>query len=201
MDMFIFILICISGIIFLIIAFLIFKRIKHEKMKKIYKLTFFVLLLVSAFLFSIYFLGDDNYLYILIIGSSMGMFIFLYSIIYMIKYKKFNYLILTPFLLFAFCLSGIYYEGRDYRKIAIIADNIITYYNGNNSDNNDLLNNLKVPKNMEIYFMKNVHNGKIYKLLDYFNVSQEIEKYIEDDEIIIYYKGLIYLVRRGRYIE
>jgi hypothetical protein len=201
MDIFISIIECISGIIFLIIIYIIFKRIKQDKIKKIYKFTFFVLLLVSAFIFSIHGWKGNIFFWYFVIELFLGIIIFFYSIIYIIKCKKFNYLLLTPFLLIIFCLSGIYYGERHYRKIAIIADNIIAYYNENNLVNSELFNKLKVPKNMEIFFIENSYKGNINELLNYLKVSQDIEKYIENDEIVIFYKDLIYLVRKGRYID
>lgn len=102
--------------------------------------------------------------------------IFICSLYSIIKSKKINYLVFIPFIFILAFIAGSYYGDRHYRKIHKIADNIIIHYQENNSIGIEaLIDNISVPKNMEIIK--------------------------ENDEIIIFYKNLIYFVNRHRYLD
>jgi hypothetical protein len=99
----------------------------------------------------------------------VGIILFLYSIFYTIIKKSFNIFIFTPFLLLIFCFVGMYYGEKDERKIHKVADEIRSYYQGdeNNISKDEMMENINIPKNMEI----KIENGIIsihYKKIIYY---------------------------------
>jgi hypothetical protein len=87
----------------------------------------------------------------------LGLFVFFYSIIYIIKNKKFNYFILTPITLIMFCIFGMYYGEYDELKINSIEHKIERFYeeNGNYDDKEKLFKYINALKNMKITINEN----------------------------------------------
>jgi len=141
-------------------------------------LTIFILLIMS--IFSLYLsingiLSYNNFTFFIIL-CVFGFLLFIYSVIYTIKNKKINYYIIIPIIQILFIIIGTNIGQIKYNRIYKIADYISENYNENtDNDFEDILNNIKIPKNMEII---NRNNG-----------------------IIIIYKDLIYFVNRARFLD
>ena len=143
-------------------------------MKIVYRKAMFLLILLLAFFASINGIFGDYFVLILIL-LGIGFIIFIYSIVYIIRNKKITYFLFTPFLIMVILFAGSYYGERHHRQIQEISNEIIRLYreNDRNRDIKDLLNDLRLPKGMEAV--------------------------IENEEIVIYYRNLVYYVFRGRY--
>ena len=140
------------------------------------KITILLIMNIFIFLLSINGILSDKNISKAFIIFIIGILLFIYSIIYIIKYKSINYFIFTPFLLILFCIAGTYYGQIPHKIIHKVAEKIITYQEGNNNIRiGELINNIDVPENMGI-----------------------IE---ENNEVIIFYKGFIFLVNRQRYLD
>ncbi|MDR0322131.1 MAG: hypothetical protein LBI28_11555 [Treponema sp.] len=225
----VFIIPIILAIAFSVFIYWIYKKIKEERIHKIFKLTMFILLPVLAFIFPIPSWNSD-----IIVGFFINIFIigiviiiFFYNIIYILIYKKFNYFVFTPLLIIIFYIAGIYYHGRHYNEIHKVAGNIVEYSYENNITNiEDLINTINIPKDMELVIIDNsviifyrktnkidyyykVYNNendndiKIEMLVNNINILENrgLRGEFIDNEIIIHYKGLIYFVYRGRYLD
>jgi hypothetical protein len=120
--------------------------------------------------------SNDNILFSFILFV-IGLLLFIYSLIYIIKNKSINYFLLIPFLFFISGIAGTYYYKIDHIKMQNVAIYILANYkmNGNNISLDELINDDKIPKNMEI-----------------------IEG---DNEIIIVYKDLVYFVYNDRFLD
>jgi hypothetical protein len=144
--------------------------IKNIKYRKLFKIANVIVMLLFAFFVSIGGWKGNTYWFLFFIEFILGIIVFIYSIIYIIKYRKFNYIIFTPFLLIMFSLLGMYYGQRDERKIHKIANEIMSYYQEENINKDEILNYIKKPKNMEIT--------------------------IENNDIIIKYKNIVYYPKK-----
>jgi hypothetical protein len=153
--------------------------IKNVNNRRLFKIINVVVMLLFAFLTSIGGWKGNIYFYLFIIEFILGIIIFIYSIIFIVKYKKFNYLILTPILLIIFCFIGMEYGQRDEKKIYKVADKIISYYQEGNINKEEIKNYINVPKNREI----NIENNDIvikYKNMVYYP-NKHIMEYIDND--------------------
>jgi len=154
------------GVIILIIFYKLYLMIKSVNYRRLFKITNIIIMLLLAFFASIDGLKGNPYLNLFIIEFLLSIIIFIYSIVFIIKYKKFNYLFFTPFLLIISFFTGLSYGQMDERKIYKVADKIISYYQEENISKEEILNYINIPKNMEII--------------------------IENNDIVIKYKNMIY---------
>jgi hypothetical protein len=170
-----FLILFIIGIVFFLIYYNIFLKINSNKKGKIYKIISFIVTLLTIIILSINGWNGERFGIIVYIFI-FGLIIFICSLYSIIKFKKFNYLVFIPFLLIIVFFAGSYYGDRHHRKIQQIADDIKMYCREDDSISIEkLINNINVPKNMDIIK--------------------------ENGEIIIFYKDLIYFVNRNRYLD
>jgi hypothetical protein len=146
------------GIVSLIMIYKIFINIKKEKNRKIFKIIVISVMTLLAFVTSIDGWKGNIYFQLSIILFVLGLIIFIYGIINVIKFRKFNFIILTPFLVMIFCFSGMYYGERDERKIYKISDMITNHYHDDEINNNkyEIIKKINLPKDMEIVIENNV---------------------------------------------
>ena len=165
-------MIFIIGVISLLTCYIFFLKINSNKR---YRIAGIIVMLLTIFILSIEGWKGERFgiiVYILIFGS----IIFICGLYYIIKFKVFNYLVVIPFIFIALFFAGSYYGDRHYRAIQTIADDIIIHYQENNNASiEELISKVNIPKNMEIIK--------------------------ENDEIVVLYKDIIYLVNRNRYLD
>jgi hypothetical protein len=181
-DLMLFFIKIFIGLIIILISFLISKKIKNHKYKKIYIAINFIVMLLFAFFTSIGGWKGNIYFQFFLIEFVLGLVIFLYSIVYIIKNKKFNYFILTPIMLIVFCFLGMYYGERDELKMYAVKDKIERFYkeNGNYDNKEKLFEYINVPKGMEITIAENNEIIISYKNIIY-NINKKTIEYKNDN--------------------
>jgi hypothetical protein len=156
------------GIVSLIMIYKIFINIKEEKNRKIFQIVVIIVMVLLAFITSIDGWKGNIYFQLSIILLILGLIIFVYGIINVIKFKKFNFIIVTPFLVMIFCFSGMYYGERNERKINKISDMITNHYQEDEINiNKDEIKKINLPKDMEIVIENNILTIQ-YKNLIYY---------------------------------
>ena len=155
---------------------ILYKIINNKKIKMILIIILFLIISVFTFFLSSNGILSNDVIIFSIILLVFGILLFIYSIIYSIKYKKINYFIFTPIVIILFIIIGTKFSQIKYNRIYKIADYISQNYN-ENIDNNfvEILNSIKIPRKMQII--------------------------IENNEIIIIYKDLIYFVNKARFLD
>jgi hypothetical protein len=151
--------------------------IENMKLKRIYVAIILFVISIIVFLLSIDGILRDDIIIFTYIIFIIGLLLFIYSIIFMIKNKLMNYFIFTPLLIVIFCIAGTYYGQIPYNKIYKVAEYLLNNFQGNEYENNlnEIIIGTKIPKKMEIIII--------------------------NDEKIILYKNLVYLVNRGRFFD
>ena len=157
------------GIVSLIIMYKIFINIKKEKNRNIFKMVVIIVMILLAFVTSIDGWKGNIYFQLSIILFVLGLIIFIYGIINIIKFRKFNFIVVTPFLVMIFCFFGIYYGERNERKIYKISDMITNHYQDDeiNINKDEIIKKINLPKDMEVIIENNVLSIQ-YKNLIYF---------------------------------
>ena len=79
------------GVIILVIFYKLYSMIKNVNYRRLFKITNIIIMFLLAFFVSIDGLKGNQYLYLFIIEFLLSIIIFIYSIVFIIKYKNMVY--------------------------------------------------------------------------------------------------------------
>jgi hypothetical protein len=168
------------GIVIIFVLYMVTRKIQNKRTKLLVKIIYFVTAILVAFFCSIDGWKGNIYFQFFLIEFVLGIIIFVYGIFSIIKNRKMNLLIFSPFLLIIICFSAMSFGERNERKIHIVSERIKNYYsqNGNYDNKEEFFEYIRTPKDMNVIIDEN--NEVIIK---YKNIIYYVNKYIMRYEI------------------